>query len=80
MSFIHILLLAFLILINPCCHEGGALLLSIVYFYFPKYGGVYWFKGPIRTSTSVEGDNDVNAEKGIIEGAKEGDESVSSQT
>lgn len=26
---------------------GGVLLLALAYFYFPKYGGVYWFKGPI---------------------------------
>ena len=28
---------------------GGVMLLSLIYYYFPKYGGVYWFKGPIRT-------------------------------
>ena len=28
---------------------GGTLLLSLVYFYFPKYGGVYWFTGPVST-------------------------------
>ncbi|KAF8892309.1 APC amino acid permease [Gymnopilus junonius] len=28
---------------------GGALLLSIVYYFFPKYGGRYWFTGPVRT-------------------------------
>lgn len=27
----------------------GIMLLSIVWYYFPKYGGVYWFKGPIPT-------------------------------
>jgi hypothetical protein len=26
---------------------GGVMVLSLVYYYFPKYGGVYWFKGPI---------------------------------
>lgn len=26
---------------------GGVITLSIVYFYFPLYGGVYWFRGPI---------------------------------
>ncbi|SJL00752.1 related to UGA4-GABA permease-also involved in delta-aminolevulinate transport [Armillaria ostoyae] len=29
--------------------QGGVLVLSAVYFYFPKYGGVYWFKGPVST-------------------------------
>lgn len=28
---------------------GGILILATIYFYFPKYGGKYWFKGPIRT-------------------------------
>ncbi|KAF5375416.1 hypothetical protein D9615_008014 [Tricholomella constricta] len=26
---------------------GGVMLLSVVWYYFPKYGGVYWFTGPI---------------------------------
>ncbi|KAI9435570.1 hypothetical protein H4582DRAFT_2079668 [Lactarius indigo] len=25
---------------------GGVLILSLVWFYFPVYGGVHWFKGP----------------------------------
>lgn len=25
------------------------MLLAVVWYYFPKYGGVYWFKGPIPT-------------------------------
>ena len=29
--------------------EGGILILSLAYYYFPKYGGVYWFTGPIPT-------------------------------
>jgi hypothetical protein len=28
---------------------GGILVLSVIYFYFPVYGGVYWFKGPVKT-------------------------------
>ncbi|KAH9021102.1 amino acid/polyamine transporter I [Lactarius deliciosus] len=31
---------------------GGVLTLSLIWFYFPVYGGVHWFKGPVRT---VEG-------------------------
>ncbi|KAG5645640.1 hypothetical protein DXG03_005631 [Asterophora parasitica] len=26
---------------------GGVMLLSVVWYYFPKYGGVYWFTGPV---------------------------------
>ncbi|OCH88533.1 hypothetical protein OBBRIDRAFT_795157 [Obba rivulosa] len=25
---------------------GGWIILCLIYFYFPKYGGVYWFDGP----------------------------------
>ncbi|TFK80803.1 APC amino acid permease [Polyporus arcularius HHB13444] len=28
---------------------GGVLLLSVLWYYFPKYGGVHWFTGPIST-------------------------------
>ncbi|TFK26149.1 amino acid transporter [Coprinopsis marcescibilis] len=27
----------------------GVLFLSLVWYYFPVYGGVYWFKGPVKT-------------------------------
>ena len=28
---------------------GGVLVLSLVWYYFPVYGGVHWFTGPVRT-------------------------------
>ena len=28
---------------------GGIMLFSVIYYYFPKYGGVNWFRGPVRT-------------------------------
>jgi len=28
---------------------GGVLILSLVWFYLPVYGGVHWFKGPVPT-------------------------------
>ncbi|KIY51817.1 amino acid transporter [Fistulina hepatica ATCC 64428] len=28
---------------------GGVLLLSLIYYYFPRYGGVHWFRGPVPT-------------------------------
>jgi amino acid transporter len=33
---------------------GGTLLLSVIWFYFPKYGGVHWFKGPIANIRSMQ--------------------------
>ena len=28
---------------------GGVLTASLVWFYLPVYGGVHWFRGPVRT-------------------------------
>jgi hypothetical protein len=28
---------------------GGVLALSLVWYYFPGYGGVHWFTGPLKT-------------------------------
>ncbi|KZV65289.1 amino acid transporter [Peniophora sp. CONT] len=33
---------------------GGTLALAAAYFYFPKYGGRHWFKGPVSTVTGGE--------------------------
>ncbi|KAF8662742.1 hypothetical protein AX16_001100 [Volvariella volvacea WC 439] len=33
---------------------GGVLGGSIIWFYFPKYGGVHWFTGPISNTTEEE--------------------------
>ncbi|KAI0263183.1 APC amino acid permease [Gloeopeniophorella convolvens] len=49
---------------------GGVIILSLVYFYFPKYGGVYWFTGPVSTledSDSSRGDVTIE-EKGLAVG------------
>jgi LPXTG-motif cell wall-anchored protein len=49
---------------------GGTLLLSLAWYYFPKYGGVHWFTGPVRnidskgsSSTSGKRDKDGIAAK-----------------
>jgi hypothetical protein len=28
---------------------GGMLMLSLAWYYFPIYGGVHWFEGPVAT-------------------------------
>ena len=33
---------------------GGWILLSITHYFFPKYGGRYWFNGPMSTVESEE--------------------------
>jgi len=46
---------------------GGVLLLSLVWYYFPKYGGVYWFTGPVANvetrSPSLEKTPSIDLEK-----------------
>lgn len=34
--------------------EGGIMILSLVYYFFPKYGGIHWFRGPIPTIDEVD--------------------------
>ncbi|KAK0228874.1 hypothetical protein IW262DRAFT_647338 [Armillaria fumosa] len=29
--------------------QGRVLILVTIYFYFPKYGGINWFVGPVST-------------------------------
>jgi hypothetical protein len=33
---------------------GGVLLGSVLWYFFPKYGGVHWFKGPVPTIVIVD--------------------------
>jgi hypothetical protein len=33
---------------------GGVLLGSLLWYFFPKYGGVHWFKGPVPTLIIVD--------------------------
>ncbi|KAF8914519.1 amino acid permease-domain-containing protein [Mucidula mucida] len=44
--------------------QGGVLVLATMYFYFPRYGGRHWFKGPVSTleDSGKESLNDENKE------------------
>lgn len=42
---------------------GGVLILSLVYYYFPKYGGRNWFTGPVSTVDVQEGSLGVSGDK-----------------
>ena len=42
---------------------GGVLILSLVYYYFPKYGGKNWFTGPVQTVDAREGNLGVCGDK-----------------
>ncbi|KAH7924358.1 amino acid transporter [Leucogyrophana mollusca] len=47
---------------------GGVMALSLVWYYFPKYGGVHWFTGPVANVGASEGgvawDRDSSTEEG----------------
>ncbi|KDQ54539.1 hypothetical protein JAAARDRAFT_209261 [Jaapia argillacea MUCL 33604] len=43
---------------------GGILILSLIWYYFPVYGGVHWFTGPIPTV-----DNGADAASGTSDGS-----------
>ncbi|TFY50909.1 hypothetical protein EVG20_g11261, partial [Dentipellis fragilis] len=53
--------------------SGGVVILSLAYYFFPKYGGRYWFKGPIRTveddldaGSAARGDKDSLDSYGVV--------------
>ena len=46
---------------------GGVLLLSLVYYHFPVYGGKYWFEGPLGAVKRLEEENRQNGEELEIE-------------
>lgn len=35
---------------------GGVLGLAILYYFFPRYGGMYWFQGPLGALRVLEND------------------------
>jgi len=41
---------------------SGVLALSVVWFYFPKYGGVHWFQGPVRNIDAEKSGNGSSSE------------------
>ncbi|KAJ7618134.1 amino acid/polyamine transporter I [Mycena polygramma] len=51
---------------------GGVLLLALCYYYFPRYGGVYWFRGPVA-NVDVGEDTDENVVQGNA-GVEKGDD------
>lgn len=43
---------------------GGVIILSILYYYLPVYGGKYWFKGP-RANVDIIGVRDGHTSSGV---------------
>jgi hypothetical protein len=46
---------------------GGVLVLSLVYYYVPKYGGKNWFTGPVPTVNVREGHRFKEKENATVE-------------
>jgi len=48
---------------------GGVMVLSLIYYFFPKYGGMYWFTGPVanvaKRSESAEGSYEERGKKSL---------------
>ena len=44
---------------------GGVLILSLVWYYFPVYGGVFWFEGPVPTVVGYMGGRKWMAQKDV---------------
>ena len=57
-----------------CVVAGGWLLFCVLYYFIPRYGGIYWFKGPLA-NVELEG----LAENAIVESTsfEEKSESIS---
>ena len=51
---------------------GGVLLLSIIWYYFPVYGGVHWFTGPVRNVDHPDvGENVVSRNSSLVDKKEE---------
>lgn len=46
---------------------GGVMILSLIWYYLPKYGGVHWFTGPVSNveiqSPSLKHSESMDSEK-----------------
>lgn len=47
---------------------GGVIGLSLAYYYFPKYGGVHWFEGPLSNLDDVDKRAPASAQRSIVSG------------
>ncbi|KAF9556455.1 amino acid transporter [Agrocybe pediades] len=50
---------------------GGVMVLSLIYYYFPKYGGIHWFTGPVANVKAEA--NATDSPSGSFDGEKKGD-------
>ncbi|KAF9238374.1 amino acid/polyamine transporter I [Melanogaster broomeanus] len=53
---------------------GGVLFLSLVWYYFPVYGGVHWFTGPIRNVSADDSPDNVSGHSSSVNKVEAGAE------
>ena len=56
---------------------GGVVLLALIYYYFPVYGGIHWFTGPIST---IDNNETANASVEMVVDVKDKLEYVDKQS
>ena len=59
---------------------GGVLILSLIWYYFPVYGGVHWFNGPQSNLDSVGGYSSVSRRSDTSVDEKSDDEKKEGQS
>jgi len=52
---------------------GGVVVLSLAYYYFPKYGGYAWFQGPVRNVDQPEAAGDREKSETISTSSRDGE-------
>lgn len=60
---------------------GGVLTFAIVYYFFPKYGGIHWFEGPVGRIRLEQGEleDEVRQRSGSIGSIEKRVENVSEE-
>ena len=46
---------------------GGTFAIALIYYYFPRYGGIYWFRGPVPNLNIGDDLKTEISEKGVEE-------------
>lgn len=44
---------------------GGVIIIALAYFYFPRYGGIHWFEGPVR-NIQARDDEKEDTKNGLV--------------
>lgn len=55
---------------------GGVMILSVVWYYVPKYGGVHWFTGPVPNIGPVSARTSSRESEAIVYGKEESEKDM----